>query len=85
MVFRCNRIELKRIFVQEKSLRSIKFLINIENIGKLCYISIKKNCATRWHWLNLTKNGGGVYEYIRSFDIINSFRNISYCTVYLHR
>ena len=33
MVFRCNRIELKRIFVQEKSFRSIKFLINIENIA----------------------------------------------------
>ncbi len=29
------------------------------------------------------KRGGGAYEYIRSIDIVNSFRNVSHCAACL--
>lgn len=34
---------------------------------------------------SLKKKGGGAYEYLRSFNIINFVRNISRCTACLHR
>ncbi len=33
----------------------------------------------------IQKRGGGVYEYVRSFDIVDSFWYISHCAACLHR